>query len=422
MKRFLLSTLDAAGHVHPAVAVAKALVARGHDVRWHTGAKYAALVESTGATFVEARRAPMVDELPPEPDPGLRGPKAEFSAFRKLLVDRMAGQVADYEELMPFDAVLVDLCSLGGQALFERHGTPWATLGISPLTTPAPDVPRFGTGAPPPSGPLGRAANGLTMKLMTVLGPLVMKDLDQAYAAQRAALGLKPLPRGVNVFHHMQSPLLHLQAATPSIEYPRRHWPSNVHFVGPLLPDGPSSAALPDWWGELDSAKAVVHVTQGTIATDPSTLTEPALAALADFDGLVVVTSPHDLGDVPANTRVAKFIPHSLLLPKVDAMVTNAGYNGVKMALAHGVPLIMAPWGNDQPDVAGRVAWAGAGINLRKRTPSVTAIRDAVRAVLGGSYRQAAGKIQAEFQEYADGSIAAGLLEGLAAADRQIQP
>jgi UDP:flavonoid glycosyltransferase YjiC (YdhE family) len=257
---------------------------------------------------------------------------------------------------------------------------------------------------------------------MNVLGPLVMKDLDQAYAAQRAALGLKPLPRGVNVFHHMQSPLLHLQAATPSIEYPRRHWPSHVHFVGPLLPDGLSSASLPDWWGELDSAKAVVHVTQGTIATDPSILTKPALAALADFDGLVVVTSPHDLGDVPANTRVAKFIPHSLLLPKVDAMVTNAGYNGVKMALAHGVPLVMAPWGNDQPDVAGRVAWAGAGINLRKRTPSVTAIRDAVRAVLGGSYRQAAGKVQTEFQEYADGSIAAGLLEGLTAADRQIQP
>ena len=261
--------------------------------------------------------------------------------------------------------------------------------------------------------------NALSMKAMTALGPLVMKDLNSAYASTRASLGLKPLPRGANVFWHMQSPLLHLQAATPSIEYPRQHWPANVHLVGPLLPPS-TSADVPEWWDELDSAKAVVHVTQGTVATDPSTLTRPALEALASFDGLVVVTSPHDLGKVPANTRVARFIPHSMLLPKVDAMVTNAGYNGVKMALANGVPLVMAPWGNDQPDVAGRIAWAGAGINLRKRTPSAAAIRQGVDAVLGGSYRQTARRIQAEFQEYPDGSRAAELLEELVGA--QIHP
>ncbi|TCO65332.1 glycosyltransferase [Actinocrispum wychmicini] len=419
MPRFLISTMDAAGHVHPALPVAKALVERGHSVRWHVGAKYRALVENTGATWVEPRRTPTFDELPPVPDPGLREPKAGFSALRKLLVERMAGQVADYEELMPFDGLIVDLCSLGGQGLYERHGTPWATLGISPLTAPAPDIPRFGTGAPPPSNAFSRRMNALTMKAMTALGPLVMKDLNEAYVSTRAALGLKPLPRGANVFWHMQSPMLHMQAATPAIEYPRRHWPANVHFVGPLLPPA-TTAALPEWWAELDSAKAVVHVTQGTVATDPSILTKPALAGLASFDGLVVVTSPHDLGPVPANTRVAEFIPHSLLLPKVDAMVTNAGYNGVKMALSHAVPLVMAPWGNDQPDVAGRIAWAGAGVNLRKRTPSPGAIRQGVATVLDGSYHQAARRIQAEFREYPDGSRAAHLLEELVGA--QIHP
>jgi MGT family glycosyltransferase len=243
-----------------------------------------------------------------------------------------------------------------------------------------------------------------------------MKDLNNAYAAQRAALNLPPLPRGVNLFFHMQSPLLHLQAATPSIEYPRRDWPANVQLVGPLLPPSTGSADLPDWWDELDSARAVVHVTQGTVATDPAVLTKPALEALASFDGLVVVTSPQDLGTVPPNTRVAEFIPHSLLLPKVDAMITNAGYNGVKMALANGVPLVMAPWGNDQPDVAGRIAWSGAGINLKKRSPSTKAIADAVHTVLTDpSYRSSAARIRAEFDEYAGGVRAATLLETLTA-------
>jgi len=417
MTRFLLSTMPAAGHVHPAVPVAAALVARGHEVVWHTGAEYARTVTATGATFVPARHTPSFTDLPPDPDPGARGPAAGVSALRKLLVDRMAGQLADYEEILKehdIDGVLVDLCALGGAALHERHGIPWATLGISPLTMPSPDTPPFGTGQAPPRTALGRARNHLIHRL----GRFAMRGLTEAYTRQRAALGLRPLPRGVAAFDHMISPMLHLQAATPAIEYPRRNWPANVHFVGPLLPPPSSTVNLPPWWDELRDARRVVHVTQGTVATDPATLTRPALEALADFDGLVVVTTPDPdaLGPLPPNTRVATFVPHSVLLPRVHAMVSNAGYNGAKAALAHGVPLVLAPWGNDQPDVAARMAWSGAAVNLRVRTPAPSAIADAVRTVLtDDAYRRAAARVQAEFTEYGlGGERAADLLLKLA--------
>jgi UDP:flavonoid glycosyltransferase YjiC (YdhE family) len=96
-------------------------------------------------------------------------------------------------------------------------------------------------------------------------------------------------------------------------------------------------------------------------------------------------------------------------------MVSNGGYNGAKMALAHGVPLVIAPWGNDQPDVAGRIAWAGAAVDLRVRTPGPAAIRAAVEAVLRESaYRDAASRISAEFARYPGGERAADLLEKLA--------
>lgn len=417
MSRFLISTMPAAGHVHPAVPVAASLVARGHDVVWHTGAAYADAVRGTGATFVAARRTPSLTDLPAEPDPGTRGAGAAVSALRKLLVDRMAGQLADYEEILadhPVDAVLVDLCSLGGLALHERHGTPWATLGISPLTLPSPDTPPFGSGQAPPTGPLGRAR----IRAYNRIGGLLMRGLTAAYEEQRAALGLSRLGRGVGLFDHMASPMLHLQAATPSIEYPRHPWPGNVRFVGPLLPAAPSSADLPGWWPELDGARTVVHVTQGTVALDPATLIRPALDALADLDGLVVVTHPGDVGPLPANARLAPFIPHAVLLPRVHAMVSNGGYNGAKTALAHGVPLVFAPWGNDQPDVAARIAWAGAGVDLRVRTPSPEALATAVHTVLtDDGYRRAAGRIRAEFADYPGGERAATLLEGLAAGD-----
>jgi MGT family glycosyltransferase len=192
-----------------------------------------------------------------------------------------------------------------------------------------------------------------------------------------------------------------------------------VRFAGPLLPPAADpQTELPPWWPELTEAGRVVHITQGTVATDPATLTRPALEALAGLDALVVVTTPdpEGLGPVPANARVARFVPHSLLLPHVDAVVTNGGFNGVKAALAHGVPLVVAPWGNDQPDVAARVAWAGAGVNLRRRTPAVRDIGAAVRAVLSDArYGHAARRLQAEFRRYPGGEHAADHLEALCA-------
>ncbi len=403
MSTFLIATMPAAGHVQPAVPLAHALLAAGHRVVWHTGTEYAGTVERTGATFVPAKRTPSFTDIPVEPDPGSRGAAAAVSVLRRFLVDRMAGQVADYEEILArhhVDAIVVDLCALGGRAVHERHGIPWATLGIGPLTIVSPDTPQFGTGAPPPRGRLGRTRNRLT----NLAGGIFLRGVTTAYRRQRAVLGLPPLPPGVTVFDHMTSQQRHLQAATPLIEYPRHPWPANVTFVGPLLPPAPTDPAdLPGWWGELAGDGPVVHVTQGTVATDPAILTRPAIDGLADLDGLVVVTTPDPagLGRLPGNVRVARYLPHALLLPHVDVMVTNGGYNGTKAALAHGIPSVFAPWGNDQPDVAARVSWAGAGINLRTRTPRPAAVAAAVRAALDDpAYRRAAGAVRTEFHRY----------------------
>jgi hypothetical protein len=105
----------------------------------------------------------------------------------------------------------------------------------------------------------------------------------------------------------------------------------------------------------------VVHVTQGSFTTDTAALTTPTIQALADDDLLVVVTCPDPdaLGTLPRNVRTAGFIPHRLLLPHVDVMVTNAGYNGTLTALAHGVPLVCAGREMDRADVSARVACRG---------------------------------------------------------------
>ena len=103
---------------------------------------------------------------------------------------------------------------------------------------------------------------------------------------------------------------------------------------------------------------------------------------------------------VPSNTYVAEHIPHDLLLPKVDVMVTNGGYGAVQRALATGVPLVVAGNTEDKPEVAARVAWSGAGIDLRTGTPTPKAIRTAVRDVLGdGRYLRRARELEVAYAQ-----------------------
>ena len=91
---------------------------------------------------------------------------------------------------------------------------------------------------------------------------------------------------------------------------------------------------------------------------------------------------------LPANVRLERFIPHDLLLPHTDVMVTNGGYGGVQQALANGVPLVVAGDSEDKPEVAARVQWSGAGVNLHTGRPSRAMVARAVRRVLTrSSYR-----------------------------------
>ncbi len=102
-------------------------------------------------------------------------------------------------------------------------------------------------------------------------------------------------------------------------------------------------------------------------------------------------------------------------------MVTNAGYNGVQVALANGVPLVAAGTSEDKPEVSARIAWAGVGINLKTATPSEERIRHAVRRVLAEpAYRHKAKRLATEFARHDAPTEAATLLERLAATGQPV--
>lgn len=423
MARFLISTMPASGHVNPALPLARRLVERGHEVRWHTGTEFRRQVEATGAGLAPRVHAPRFEDL--RPDGGRRGPGALSDFATRLFVDPTPGQLRDYRSIyegFPFDAVVHDGIGQGPALLAAGGGPPWATLGISPLMLSGPDVGPVGTGWGPARSGWERtrnaAVNGLVERLM-------LRPATEALNRVRAEAGLAPLARGTTLFDVLLSPHLHLQCTVPSFEYPRRRLPARVRFVGPMLPAPAPTFAPPAWWPDLEGGMPVVHVTQGTVATEASQLLEPTLRGLAGERVLVVATTPDPeaLGEVPGNARVAPLIPHPILLPRVDILITNGGYGGVQAALAAGVPMVAAGASQDKPEVCQRIAWSGAGVDLRTGSPTPERAREAVlRALVDPAYRAAADRMRAECAGHDAAGEASELLERLAGHTRPAVP
>jgi len=421
MSHILFCSNPFSGHVRPGLPIAAELVARGHEVSWYTGSRFARLVESAGARHVPLDRAPDFDEADlggafPERDRLRAGiPQLKFDV-RHVFLDPMVGHVADLRALLaerPVDLIVAESTFGAAVILAEQTGIPVVAYGITPLTSSSRDTAPSGLGLPPMAGPLGR----LRDRCLTALVERVLFGAEQRrFQEVRAELGV---PRTRAFFMSAADDVpLYLHGTVPEFEYPRSDLAANVRFIGALVPPAPAGAARPAWWSELSGDRPVVLVTQGTVKVDPAMLLEPAIEALADEDVLVVATTG---GVDPApilarhragNVRLERFIPFPDLLPHVDAVVTNGGYGGTQQALMHGVPVVTAGITEGKLEIGARVRWSGAGIDLRTDRATADGLRTAVRTVLNDpSYRRAAQRLASRYAEYDAPRIAAGLIE-----------
>lgn len=428
MSRFLFATVPVPAHSRNPLPIAARLVERGHEVLWFAGRRFHEGIAAVGATPVpygatrdyDGER--LLEEFPELARLG--GPRAIGWAYAELFVGEAAHRVADLEPLLeahPVDAVLCDGLSYGVGLLAESRGVPFATFGDGPLARAHGETPAFGPGLLPMRGPVSRLRNHAVREATR---RWVFARAQERHDRLRTALGLPP--DGLDVLQAAVSPMLHLQACTPSFEYPVPGLPATVHWVGALRPDPSTSWVPPDWWPEVGAAnRPVVHVTQGSIRPDMRELVVPTLRALAREDVLVVVTTggvPRERletlfgGPLPDNARISEFVPYDLLLPHVDVCVTNGGYTGVTTALHHGVPLVQAGSTEEKAEIGARVRWSGVGTRIRSTSPGPHRLRTAVRRTLHDpSYRVAAQRVGAQMRAHDAAEEGADLLERLAA-------
>ncbi len=379
--RFLLVVVPIVARIWPAVAIGDALAAMGHEV---------------------ALCGPE-DDLRPVAGPDVTIYPTGKRSYREFHEVGMAAVRELWDEyLMPLnrfiqapvdhavgefrpDVVLADQYALAGAVAAGKRGVRWATLcaGALELTPPAEALGlRELVGAR-----LDRVRQRAGLSTDDGLDLLFSPDLVIA-TTSRALTGTAPLP------------------------------PQCV-LVGAALGSRRTDHGFDwDWW---DPDRRHVLVTVGTLSSS-SHLAQDYLArmmvALKPMGSKVQVVlnaAAAMVPDPPPHVLVAPRLPMLELMPRLDAVVCQAGQSTVNEALFHGVPLVVAPIRLGELVVAEQVTRAGAGVEVSFSEATPAQLADALTAVLDEpGYRARTRRISEEFAEAGGTGAAAAHLVALA--------
>ncbi|MBN9734878.1 MULTISPECIES: glycosyltransferase [unclassified Pseudonocardia] len=161
---------------------------------------------------------------------------------------------------------------------------------------------------------------------------------------------------------------------------------------------------LPAWIGELPAGRPLVLAGIGTAMpmmarrgedaarageppppgpVDPHVALRTVVDAVSRLDAEVVLSTgglPLDDVDLPDHVHPSPWVPQPLLLQCADLFLTHGGYNGIREAVRHGVPLAVLPQFGDQEHNAERVAALGIGAHC---PPDPARVAEACAELLG---------------------------------------
>jgi UDP:flavonoid glycosyltransferase YjiC (YdhE family) len=371
---------------------------RGAEVHWGVATPWAdgvttgAEVWDTGPVLSFSRRGGRIRDVSARFDWLLADAAVRVRAVQRVI-----------DEVEP-DIVLTDSLGYAAALASERLGLPWVTFGDGPLHYPDPLTPPFGAGLPYRTMRPWVWRNAV---VQAASRQMVMAAGHRRYDAMRRDLGLPA--SSAPVLEAALSPLLHLHCGAPELEYPRADLPAHVHFVGALHPPVRERWEPPTWWRTVveDHSGDVVLATQGTLREDSREVLRPALDAFLESGRPAVLTTgaadPAALGGPGLVRRrggtpvaVESFVPYEQVLPHATAFVTNGGWTGVLLALAHGIPVLQLGRTEEKADIGRRVEWAGAGLHLGHAHPEPSRLRRALaRFDEDATYRRGAQRIAA---------------------------
>jgi zeaxanthin glucosyltransferase len=197
-----------------------------------------------------------------------------------------------------------------------------------------------------------------------------------------------------------------------------------THFG--LICPASTGREVPDFPYEKLTGQPLIYASMGTVQNRLLGVFKSIAEACNDLDAQLVISlggsaTPESLGSLPGNPLVVGYAPQLELLKKAALTITHAGMNTTLESLNNGVPMVAIPVANDQPGVAARVAWAGAGEAVPLSRVNVPKLRAAIQKVLTeDSYKQNALRLQEAIQKAGGVSRAIDIVEQAASTGKPV--
>jgi UDP:flavonoid glycosyltransferase YjiC (YdhE family) len=416
-KTVVLATWGSFGDLHPFIAVALALKARGLRPVIATSPDYRRKIEDEGLVFHPVR--PGFEQL--ERDTGLTR-----AGFLQAIAERPAQYLIETavlpylaeacEDLMAaaLDADLVVASSLSIAAMMAAEGLGKPTIGVhlSPMLLMSREDPPMFVEAPFLPA-VGRLFGSAAVDLFYGLARLRMRGIHGRINAARTAAGLPPVggnawmdsPFRADEVVALYSPLLGGAPAHPAK-------PTLLAGFAFFDRDGPDEGRLsPDIERFLSQGEAPLVFTLGsafvlngrqfyeTSAETTRSLGRRALL-LVGRDSEASLAAALSAPDI----MVAGYAPHSLIFPRAAACIHHGGIGTTAQALRAAAPQLVCPIFADQADNAMRAERLGVARVLPYREYTHRRVVRQLGALLSDPEVRPKARTTAEFMAGEDGA------------------
>jgi MGT family glycosyltransferase len=397
MKHIALVCPELSGHLNPMTTLGAELRRRGHAVTLIGKEDGRTKAETAGLGFCPIGR---------EEFPG--GAMAAFSAELGLrtghqavrftlehfleaarVVLRETPEVLRAEKI---DGLLVDQTTSSAGSVAEAAGIPYVSVANALPINQDPLVPPVVTSWACHDTWWARARNRLGYAVLRrMIGPI-----DRAVNEFRIGHGLPPLRR----LNDRYSRLGQIAQQPPCFDFPREGLPETFHYTGPFHRRGEARDDVDFPWERLDG-RPLVYASMGTLQNRLDWVFEVIAEACAPLDVQLVMSlggsSTSLPEDLPGRPLVVPYAPQLRLIDRATLVISHGGLNTALESLACGVPMVAIPVTNDQPGVAARLRWTGAGEFVALKSLDAGRLHTAVRRVLdNGTYRAAAQRLRDE--------------------------
>jgi len=408
-KRVVFTTWGSFGDLHPFMALALELKQRGYVSLIATSPIYREKVEAEGIGFYPVR-----PDLPP--------PDAETSAeiirrvsnarwgpgylFREMLVPHLRETYADTLAAVTAnggaDLLVSHQVPLTAPLVAEKIGIKWISSVLFPIAfISAYDPPT------PPQLPALRtiaATHPLVARTLFEVGKWTTRSWVEPIQQLRHELGLS---RSRNpIFEGQHSPTLVLALFSKVLSQLQPDFPPNTLVTGFPFYDRRDDQQVPrELFEFLDAGEPPILFTLGSslvwIAKDFYRVSIEAAQQLGKR-ALLLVGDKRNLLQTKLPDGVAAFdyAPHSVVMPRASVIVHQGGIGTTGQALRAGRPMLVVPFGQDQPDNARRCVRLGLARTLpypRFTTPRV--VTELSHLLNNPAYRQQAEKVGHEVEE-----------------------